>query len=423
MFVFAVPNLAQPAPVKLTLEQAKGLALKNQPRIQAAQHVASAMDQKVAEARAAYYPTLTGQSTSSQANPQGRIGAGSLSTSRLFDRVGVGLTLNQLITDFGRTANLVASSRLQAGAAQQNYQAAQYDVVLAATRAYFELLRGQALVKVAQDTVVARQALVDQVTALFNNKLRSRLDVSFADVNLAQARLLLLQSQNRVLEASAELTRALGAAQPVTYELVEEPLPPAPPANPEGLVAQALVARPELASLQMSRDAAYRYERAEKDLTHPTVDLAGVGGFIPYINQITQPRLVPAEYEGVALNIQVPILNGGLFRARREEARYRSLEAEQKLRDEEEVIARDVRTVWADVSTAYQRLGVTAEMRREAALALDLAQGRYQLGLASIVELTQAQLGLTEAEIEDLSAKYDYQFQYSVLLYTLGALR
>jgi outer membrane protein len=276
---------------------------------------------------------------------------------------------------------------------------------------------------VAQETVAARQLLADQVTALFNNKLRSELDVSFADVNLSQAKLLLIQTQDQVQEAYAELTRALGAQQPAAYALVEEPLPPSPPADAEALVAKALGDRPELASLRLSRDASYRFERAERDLAFPTASLIGVGGYMPYINQITLPRVIPNEYEGVAVNVQIPILNGGMFKARREEAHFHALEADERLRDEEDAIARDVRTAWAAAMTAYQRLDVTAQLLRQASLALDLAQGRYNLGLSSIVELTQAQLNVTQAQIENLSAKYDYQSQYATLQYTLGALR
>ena len=86
-------------------------------------------------------------------------------------------------------------------------------------------------------------------------------------------------------------------------------------------------------------------------------------------------------------------------------------------------MVRDVRVAWSGAVNAFQRIDVTAQFLRQAALALDLAQGRYNLGLASIVELTQAQLNLTQAEIENLSAKYDYQTQYSVLQYTVGNLR
>jgi outer membrane protein len=412
-----------PAPVKLSLHEAEALALKNHPQVQAAQNAASAMSERVDETRSAYYPLLTGDITGSQGNPQGRIGAGSLTASRLFDRIGQGITLSQLISDSGRTPNLVATSRLQAKAAEQTTQATRYDVLLHVNQAYFAALRAQALVKVAQETVAARQLLVDRVTALFQNKLRSELDVSFADVNLSQAQLLLLQSQDQVQGAFAELTRALGSQQTAAYGLVEEPLPPSPPKNPEDLVRQAIGDRPELLSLQMSRDAAYRFEQAEKDLSYPSANFIGVAGYMPYINQITQPRTIPGEYEGVAVNVQIPVLNGGLFKARRQEAHFRALEADQRLRDEAEAIARDVRTAWASSTVAYQRLDVTAQLLRQAVLALDLAQGRYDLGLSNIVELTQAQLNVTSAAIENLSAKYDYQSQYATLQYTIGSLR
>ena len=415
---------AQPAgPVKLSLPEAEALAVKNHPQVLAARNETAALDQRVVQARAAYFPMLNGDVTGSQGNPQGRIGAGFLTDSRLFDRQGEGLTLSQLISDFGRTPNLVASSRLQAAAAQQTYQATRYDVLLGVNQAYFETLRSQAMVKVAQETVAARQLLADQVTALFNNKLRSELDVSFVEVNVSQAKLLLLQAQDQVQRAFAELTRTMGSQQAATYELAEQPLPPSPPLNAEDLVAQAIGNRPELAALQMTRDAAYRFERAEKDLAYPTASLVGVGGYMPYIDQITLPRVIPAEYEGVAVNVQIPILNGGLFKARHEEAHFRALEADQRLRNEAEAIARDVRSVWASASVAYQCLDVTAQLLRQATLALQLAQGRYDLGLSNIVELTQAQLNVTSAEIENLNAKYDYQTQYASLQYTLGALR
>ncbi|MGD0360710.1 MAG: TolC family protein [Bryobacteraceae bacterium] len=411
-----------PAPPPLTLQDAEALAIKNHPQVQAAQLNYQASQQGVAEARAAYYPTLEGDVTGSQGNPQGRIGAGYLTASRLWDRFGQGVTLSQLITDSGRTRNLVASSRLQAQATSQTYQATRYDVLLHVNQAYFEALRAQALVKVADETVAARQLVVDQVTALAQNKLRSQLDVSFASVNLAQAKLLQIRAQDGVQQAFAELTRALGQDQQQTYKLNEEPLPPSPPADAAEMVTQAFQQRPELAGVRLERESAYRFERAERDLSLPTVSLIGVGGFIPYIHQLTA-QVVPPEYESAAVNVEIPIFNGGLFTARREAARFKAQAADQRVRDLEEGIARDVRVAWSDSLTAYHQLDVTAELLREATMALDLAQGRYNLGLSSIVELTQAQLNLTEAEVENLGAKYDYQKSYAVLRYSTGMLR
>jgi outer membrane protein len=188
------------------------------------------------------------------------------------------------------------------------------------------------------------------------------------------------------------------------------------------LVAQAIGNRPELAALQSARDAAYRFAEAEKDLSRPTVSAVAVGGYTPYINTPAASP-IPAEYEGVGANVSIPIFNGHLFSARREAATQHAMEADQRLRDQQQQISRDVRMAWASANDAYQRIDVTDQYLRQATLALQLAQGRYDLGLASIVELTQAQLSVTQAEIENLSAKYDYQTQYAALQYSIGLLR
>ncbi len=415
----------QPAPpaVKLNLQDAETLALKNHPQVLAAQQNVAAVGQQLVEAKSSYYPVVAADGTGSAGNHDGRIGAGFITNSRLFDRQGDGVSINQLVTDWGRTPNLVAAAKFREGAAQQTYTATRYDILLRVNRAYYNALRAQATIKVAQATVAARQTIVDEVTALADNKLRSELDVTLVDVNLSQAKLLLLQAQDQVQEAFAELTRALGTAQSAAYTLTDEPLPPSPPPNAEALVAQAIGARPELASLRLAQQSAQKFERAERDLSYPTVSLVAVGGYMPYIDQITLPRFIPNEYGGGAVDIHIPIFNGHLFTARREEAHARALQADQNLRNEEQVIARDVRTAWAAASTAYQTLDVTAQLLRQATLSLSLAQGRYDLGLANIVELTQSQLNLTSAEIQNLNAKYDYQNQYAALQYTLGALR
>ncbi len=109
-------------PPMLTLQQAEQMALQNHPQIQAAQHEAAYSSQQIVINRAAYYPQITGDLTGTEGNDNSRIGAGSLSASRLFDRLGAGAVVQQLITDSGRTPALVASSRLQAQASQQDVQ-------------------------------------------------------------------------------------------------------------------------------------------------------------------------------------------------------------------------------------------------------------------------------------------------------------
>jgi outer membrane protein len=92
----------------------------------------------------------------------------------------------------------------------------------------------------------------------------------------------------------------------------------------------------------------------------------------------------------------------------------------QQVRDLRDRIARDVRVTWLEANTAYQRVSVTAQLLQQADLALDLAQTRYQLGLASIVELSQAQLQQTDAQIGNTNARYDYLSNLSALNYQIG---
>ena len=420
---WGVVAFGQGSPVKLSLAQAEAMALQNHPEVLAAQNAVSAAGQQVAEAKSSYYPVVAGDLTGSAANQEARIGAGFLTDSRLFNRVGQGINVTQLITDSGRTKNLLASARSQQSAVQQTYQATRYDILMRVNQAYFGVLRAQATIRTAKQTIATRQTSVDQVTALANNNLRSQLDVTFVEVNLSEAKLLLLEAQDQEQEAYAELTRAIGAQQNAIYMLAEEPVPASPPADPETLVAQAMNGRPEIASLRLQLDSANQFERAEHDLKLPTVSLTGVGGYIDWINQITLPRVIPNEYGGGAVNVHVPIFNGHLFSAREQAAHFQAQEAEQRLRNEQQAVARDVRTAWARASTAYQRIDVTTQMLRQATQSLSLAQGRYDLGLSSIVELTQAQLNQTEAEIASLAAKFDYQAIYSALQYAIGALR
>jgi outer membrane protein len=119
--------------------------------------------------------------------------------------------------------------------------------------------------------------------------------------------------------------------------------------------------------------------------------------------------------------MDIPIFNGFLYSARAREANLRAQAAHDRLLDLRNRISRDVRTSWLNATTAYSRLSVTQQLMDQANLALDLAQTRYNLGLGSIVELSQAQLQQTQATISNAQAGYDYRLALSVLRYqTMG---
>ncbi len=410
-----------PAP-QLTLQDAEAMALKNHPQVLASQANYLRAGEIVTETRSAYYPAVNGNTTGAEANPSARLGAGVINDPRLFNHFGSGLALSQLITDSGRTHNLVANSRLQAEASRQDYQATRYDIVFAVDQAYYEVLLSEELIKVAQQTVATRQTVVNQVTALTQNQLKSQVDLSFAQVNLSDAQLMLIRARDRLGAAYANLGQALGSNTAIEYQLLPQPMPPTPPANPDPLIAQANQNRPEMASVRFQREAAQKFVYAERDLKRPTVSLIAVGGVLPYIDPGNANPNIPKEYESAAVNIQIPVFNGHLFSARRRAAEYELQAADQRARDLQDRIARDVRTAWEHARTAYEAIAPSQQLLAQANLALNLSQGRYNLGLASIVELTQAQLGQTQAQVQNLSAQYDYEEAYAALQYTLGLL-
>ncbi|HYM13050.1 MAG TPA: TolC family protein [Bryobacterales bacterium] len=416
VFVACGAAVAQP-PQKLTLQQAEAIAAKNHPQVSAALLAALAANQVTTEVRSAFFPNLYGSVSGAGAINDSRIAAGLLNNPSVYNRFAAGFAVDQLVTDFGRTRNLTASASLRAQAQQETVEATHAQVLVQVDRAYFAALRAQSVLRVAQQTVAARQLIVDQVTALAQSQLKSQLDVSFAAVNLAEAKLLLLSAQNEIKSTSADLSAALGYRDQQTFDLAEEPLPGSAPSDLDQLVAGALRDRPELISARYSHEGAIRFADAEKDLLRPTISAVGVAGGIP-----AHAAQLSDRYSAVGVNVNIPVFNGHLFTARRAEADLRAQQAEQEIRNLENNIARDVKVAWLNANTAFQRLSLTAELLQQASLALELAQTRYELGLGSIVELSQAQLNKTSAEIAAAGAKYEYQIERSVLNYQIGAL-
>ncbi len=408
---------ASTSAIHLTLQEAEALAIRNNPRITSARLSALASHQVVREQRSFYFPRATGNLTAVDSHNNSRITAGGLNNPIIFERAAGGATVGQLITDFGHTSNMVASAAFSAKAEDQNALATRQQIQLATDQAFFNVLQAQAVLRVAQQTVTSRQIVVDQVQALAQAKLKSDLDLSFAQVNLAQAQLLVLDAQNNEKSAQAALAALLGYLNEQQFTIVDDTTPPTPPpGNIDQLISDAVNSRPELQSLNYQYESNEKLKKAERDSLLPTISaLAAVGG-----TPVRDDRLGP-WYGAAGVNMEIPLFNGFLFSAREKEADLRAQAVQQRFIDERNSIARDVRTSWLNASTAYDRVEVTNQLLKQANLALDLAQTRYKLGLGSIVELSQAQLQQTQADIAQSQAGYEYRLSLQVLKYQIGA--
>jgi len=403
--------------IRLTLKEAETLAIRNNPQITGARLQALAAQQVIREARSSYWPTAIANLTAVDSQTNSRITSGGLNNPIIFERAAGGAMVSQLVTDFGRTRNLVASARFSGKAEDQNALATREQVLLAIDQAFYGVLQAQAVLRVATETVANRQVVVDQVQALAKSLLKSDLDLSFAQVNLAQAKLLLLDAQNNEKGSQATLAALLDYLTPQEFDVVDDAAAPsAPPAKLDELVAQAVNSRPELQALNFQYQAEERLKTAERDSLFPTISALGAAGGTPVRDYHLSPW-----YGAVGVNMEIPVFNGFLFSARAKEADLRSQVVERRLADLRNTIAKDVRTSWLNANTAYDRLDVTNQLLKQANLALDLAQTRYKLGLSSIVELSQAQLQQTQAEISQSQAGYEYRLALAILRYqTIG---
>lgn len=409
---------ADEAGLRFTLKQAEEYALANHPQIAAAHINADAVRQEIREARAEFFPQVNFESDSVYAPKETEMSAlNGLNNSSVDSRQSDGFLASQLITDFGRTYELTERAHFHANAAADRANVAEAVVVLQVDQSYFDLLQAQAVLRVANETRQARQTVYDQISTMAQHQLRSILDVNFADVNLHEANLLFIQAQSNIASAEAELSTALGFSDAQHFVLTEQPLDRNISKSPDALIQQALVNRPELISLRNEEEAAEHFAKAQDAARYPKVNALGAAGINPVANQTE----LKSTYYAAGINVELPIFNGGNLDAQAEEAHLLARASGQDIIDAQNTISRDVRIAWLNAATQEKNLNVTAELVQVALQEQKLAQARYQLGTSSIVELIQAQLDYTKAELQDTSSRYGFQKGLAILKFTVGS--
>jgi outer membrane protein len=403
----------------LTLDQAETTALANQPRMLAAQLRAHASDERIREARSGLFPTVGFNATGVRVADTGTsTAAGNITTSSLSDRFAYGGNLAQLVTDFGRTSALIGSARSNAEAQNDVATLTRAQVRLNVRESFYQVLGAEAVLRSAQAAQASRQLISRQLSALAQSQLRSTLDVNFAGVLESQAELAVVRAKSMVAQQRARLATAMGLQQPVAASLADVPLSnDALPPTPDDLLKQAQNQRADLNAVQAQQHAAQQFATSERKLSYPTLNVLGAAGDIPF-----HDHTLHDSYAAAGFNLNIPVFNGGLFAARRAEA---DLEASARSRDVQELqleVSQQVRDAWYQADEAYRSLDVTARLVAQSKEALRLAQDRYDAGLGSIVELNEAQLNETSAEITAADATYTYLSRRAELDFAAGLL-
>lgn len=425
IFIYNTPILAGPPsgpPPKfvLTLTQAQKIALKQHPEIIAAQYRTKAAQEGINEAKANYFPQVSGDAVGVGVKNKSntRLAAiNGLTNPVVYERGSIGVSANQLITDFGRTNNLVDSAKFGLQAHTARSLSIQDRVLFEVARTFYNVLRSQEVLRVTHETVHARDLLLEQIQFMYESKLKSLLDVSVAKQSYDDANLLVLRAQNELDDALAELSEALGYGEEKHFTLERHERKP----KPVGLkIDQAIgIAKkqnPTLIALKAELSAAVSLYEAEVAVNYPTVKVIGYAGGSP----LRKKSQLEPTFAAAGVHLGVPIYTGGRITANAKRAKYQADAVKQDLTEKENQIIRDVRVAWNNAQTAYQKIGVMEEYYKTSVEAEDLTQASYELGKSSIVDLEQAMLYRTQAQIAQVNAGYDYLIKRFHLDYFLG---
>ncbi len=367
----------------LTLDDVIRLALTNSPSVQQAQARLAAAEAQRVQALAGYLPQL---GASADATLSGK-------------DYGAGLSLSDDLFSFGRTAAAVRQARAQCASARAALQAAQNDTIYAARVAYYGLYRAQELLGVDEASVHDYQSHLEQVRVMASLGTRIRYDVTKAEVDLGNARLAALTAHNDVLTARAALSRALGLSEPLPGAIAIPDAATAEIGDREILYRTAHATNPALLALRATADAASAAVDAAIANLYPDLSLSAGYSF-------GGSRFPLARAWSLG-----PALDWNAFTGWRNssavDASVAALRvARAAVADREQQLQQDLTNAFAGLDTARDKAALAELLVRQSRENLDLTAERYRLGLATSVELTDAEVAVTQTRSQQVEAQY-----------------
>lgn len=404
----------------LALQQAVETALQNHPIVQEANAGLMASSARTEQIKSLYYPQIyanaDGAAGAARINPRFVTPAGGLLQPNLSTYT-AGLIANQRIYDFGVTKNLVESSEFGERAQEQDINSRRALVIVNAQRSYLNSLKRQRLVRIAEETVRERGLITRQIDTLYRQQLKSKLDLNLVQLELVNAESLLIRSRNALKASFAELNRAMGIPGSEDYTLEDLAIDVKTPRALNDLLAESL-AHPELKRAKEQVASAEAKKRAAKSQYLPTVSAIASGG---YYDTFDPNRNVPTGGWWAAGGVvSMPIFTGGLIQNQVKEAAAQEAAALAQSTNIEQALTQQVTNAYLDTRTFAQQIKLGEEQVKTAEEALSLAKQRYKLGLGTVIEVTQSEVGLTAAQTKLAEAQYDYKIAEVTLAYASG---
>ena len=391
-------------PAVLTLQEAESVARKNHPGIRAANQRIRVQEAVLKRAEAAYYPTA-GVRGSYENRPAAE---GPNADENLFNTTG---QVNWLVSDFGRREGTVRREQETLEARRFSERTSVEDIVLNVRRAFFDYLRAEALVRVEQDTVKDRETLVRQARGFFDVGTRPKIDVARAEASLFAAQAGLIGAQNGVRIAWARLKSAMGVTRFAERQVASEVNVQAPTLSLDEAVKTALESRGEIMEVQSRLKAQQEAIDVVKLGRMPRVRLDGQYGRRWHNDE----NVVTSS-----LTLEVPLFPGFTLKPEIERAVSDYAVVRAQLDELRQRLALEVEESYLNLVEAGERIKANEAQTRSAKENLDLANGRYQVGVGSIIEITEAQVINTRAQTDYIRSIYDHKVAEARLARAMG---
>jgi len=414
----ATPSTKSPTGQLLTLSDALRIGLENHPRIKSANERIGSQQAVLGQQMSNYYPTITwtNQYRTNQTS--------TIANEHAFETYTILANFNMILYNFGKREANVQSARDTLGAVQQDYATTSQDLALAIKQAYYVYLATQALVKVRQDTVRSRELLVRQARGFFEVGTRAKIDVARAEANLYTAQADLIVTENAVKIAWVTLRNAMGSPR-----LPEQPVAEDSPEveftmNLAGARDVAFETRTELKSFDAQRKASDQLIAAARRGHLPDLNFDAFYGRRHFSNDKDQKNTFPLSPTwSVGLSFNIPIFDGFRTTNRVEETLHNYYRVRSDEEDRRQSIALEVEQSYLNVVATQERIKANESAAKAAKENLDLAQGRYQVGVGSIIEVTDAETLYTDAQTTYIRSIYDYKIADAQLARAMGDTR
>lgn len=379
------------------------LALQEHPSLRAGTARFDAAQARTRQVAAAYLPQVSATYAANRRNTSvaARTGTTLGTASQTFNFFNTGVSFTQLLFDFGQNLHTLRAALANRDAAEADLAAQRALVVFQVQQAYYALLAAQQLVEVAAEGVRQSQRHLELAQTRLEVGLAPPLEVTRERAQLANNELNLLRAKNAVQLGRETLRTAIGIDEEVTFGLEPVPLPILPPLEEAALVEVAYERRPELASQRAQRQAATE-EVAAAEKNH-----------LPMIQGAGQYQWSGADYPlqsnwNLGAVVTLPLFSGGLTAAQVSEAKARVREMEATETQLQQQIAFEVRQAFLQAREAEESLQVADRALEQAQENFTLAEGRYETGVGSVIELTDAQALLLNARGQRVQAEQNF---------------